>query len=32
VTEAALLRPLVRDEAADETLAFPPLGRFRELL
>jgi putative SbcD/Mre11-related phosphoesterase len=32
VTEAALLQPLVRDEAADETLTFPPLGRFRELL
>ena len=32
VTEADLLRPLVRDEPADETLAFPPLGRFRELL
>lgn len=25
-------RPLVRDEEADETLAFPPLGAFRSLL
>jgi metallophosphoesterase superfamily enzyme len=32
VTDADLLRPLVHDEAAAETLAFPPLGRFRELL
>jgi putative SbcD/Mre11-related phosphoesterase len=32
VTDADLLRPLVHDEAAGETLAFPPLGRFRELL
>lgn len=32
VTDADLLRPLVHDESADETLAFPPLGRFREML
>jgi putative SbcD/Mre11-related phosphoesterase len=32
VTDADLLRPLVHDERADETLTFPPLGRFRELL
>ncbi|WP_276257913.1 metallophosphoesterase [Haloglomus litoreum] len=32
VTDADLLRPTVRDERADETLAFPPLGRFREML
>jgi putative SbcD/Mre11-related phosphoesterase len=25
-------RPVVRDEAAGETLGFPPLGRFREML
>lgn len=29
---AGALRPLVRDETAGETLAFPPLGEFRELL
>ncbi|WP_254823193.1 metallophosphoesterase [Haloglomus halophilum] len=32
VTDADLLRPVVQDERADETLAFPPLGRFREML
>jgi putative SbcD/Mre11-related phosphoesterase len=32
VTDADRLRPLVHDEAADETLSFPALGRFRELL
>jgi putative SbcD/Mre11-related phosphoesterase len=32
VTDADLLRPVVHDAAADETLAFPPLGRFREML
>jgi len=32
VTDADLLRPVVQDEPADETLAFPPLGRFREML
>jgi hypothetical protein len=25
-------RPIVRDETADETLAFPPLSSFRRLL
>ncbi|MFB6206922.1 MAG: metallophosphoesterase [Haloglomus sp.] len=32
VTEADLLRPVVHDATADETLVFPPLGRFREML
>lgn len=32
VTDADALRPLVVDADAGETLAFPPLGRFRRLL
>ena len=32
VTDADALRPLVRDEATDETHEFPPLGRFRRHL
>ncbi len=32
VTDAAALRPIVRDESADETLEFPPLGELRRLL
>ena len=32
VTDADALRPLVSDEDAEETLTFPPLGRFRRLL
>ncbi|PSP84272.1 metallophosphoesterase [Halobacteriales archaeon QS_1_68_17] len=32
VADADALRPVVRDEAADETLEFPPLGEFRDLL
>ncbi|MFB6119039.1 metallophosphoesterase [Halosegnis sp.] len=32
VTDADALRPVVRDEAGDETLRFPPLGEFRRLL
>jgi hypothetical protein len=32
VTNADALRPVVRDESADESLAFPPLGRFRRML
>lgn len=32
VTRADDLRPVVRDEAADETLSFPPLGEFRRML
>lgn len=30
--DAGALRPLVRDESAGETLQFPPLSEFRELL
>ncbi|MFB6281532.1 MAG: metallophosphoesterase [Haloferacaceae archaeon] len=32
VRDADALRPVVHDPGADETLAFPPLGRFREML
>jgi metallophosphoesterase superfamily enzyme len=32
VTDANALRPIVRDEAADETHEFPPLGEFRRML
>jgi hypothetical protein len=32
VTDADALRPVVRDEGADETYEFPPLGEFRRLL
>jgi putative SbcD/Mre11-related phosphoesterase len=32
VTDADGLRPIVRDEDADETHEFPPLGEFRQLL
>ena len=32
VTDAGTLRPVVRDETADETLEFPPLGEFRRML
>ncbi|EMA45510.1 metallophosphoesterase [Halococcus saccharolyticus] len=32
VTDLDEFRPVVRDEDADETLEFPPLGTFRELL
>ena len=32
VTDADALRPVVWDEEAGETLAFPPLGEFRRLL
>jgi len=32
VTDADALAPIVRDEAADETLEFPPLGEFRHRL
>jgi putative SbcD/Mre11-related phosphoesterase len=32
VTDADALRPLVYDEATDETLRFPPLGKFRRML
>ncbi|QLG29286.1 metallophosphoesterase family protein [Halorarum halophilum] len=32
VTDANALRPVVRDDDADETLEFPPLGEFRRLL
>ena len=32
VTDLERFRPVVRDEAADETREFPPLGEFRELL
>lgn len=32
VTRADDLRPVVRDEDADETLDFPPIGEFRRLL
>lgn len=32
VTNADALRPVVRDESADESLTFPPLGRFRRML
>lgn len=32
VTNLDAYRPVVRDEDADETLTFPPLGRFRKLL
>lgn len=32
VTNADALRPIVRDEDADETLEFPPLGSFRRML
>lgn len=32
VTNADALRPVVRDESADETLRFPPLGQFRRML
>ncbi|PSP90035.1 metallophosphoesterase [Halobacteriales archaeon QS_4_69_34] len=32
VTDADALRPIVRDEAAEETLWFPPLDAFRRLL
>jgi putative SbcD/Mre11-related phosphoesterase len=32
VTDADALRPVVRDEEADETYEFPPLGEFRRML
>ncbi|PSQ21408.1 metallophosphoesterase [Halobacteriales archaeon QS_9_67_17] len=32
VTDAGTLRPVVRDEDADETFEFPPLGEFRRML
>lgn len=32
VTDADALRPIVRDTAGNETLTFPPLGEFRQLL
>jgi len=32
VTDADALAPVVRDEAAEETLTFPPLGEFRHRL
>jgi putative SbcD/Mre11-related phosphoesterase len=32
VTDLDRFQPIVRDEEADETRAFPPLGEFRELL
>ena len=32
ITDADALRPIVRDEAADETHEFPPLGEFRRML
>lgn len=32
VTDADALRPVVRDDGADETHCFPPLGSFRQLL
>lgn len=32
ITDADVLCPIVRDETADETLTFPPLGEFRRLL
>jgi hypothetical protein len=32
VTDADALAPVVRDEAGDETLTFPPLGEFRHRL
>lgn len=32
LTGVDAFRPIVRDESADETLVFPPLERFRELL
>lgn len=32
VTDADALAPVVRDEAAEETLTFPPLGEFRHQL
>jgi hypothetical protein len=32
VTDADALRPVVRDEAGGETLTFPPLGAFRDML
>jgi len=32
VTNLDAFRPIVRDEDASQTLAFPPLGRFRRLL
>jgi len=32
VTNLDEFRPIVRDEEADETLTFPPLGQFRRLL
>ncbi|MFB6157206.1 MAG: metallophosphoesterase [Haloferacaceae archaeon] len=32
VRDADALRPVVHDPDADETLAFPPLGRFRRML
>jgi putative SbcD/Mre11-related phosphoesterase len=32
VTNADAFRPVVRDEDADETLRFPPLGQFRRML
>ncbi|QLD88524.1 metallophosphoesterase [Natronomonas salina] len=32
ITDANALRPIVRDEAADETHEFPPLGEFRRML
>ncbi|AFK18508.1 metallophosphoesterase [Haloferax mediterranei ATCC 33500] len=31
VSDASIFRPLVRDEDADETLTFPPLGELRRL-
>lgn len=32
ITDADALRPIVRDEVADETHEFPPLGEFRRML
>lgn len=32
ITDLDRFQPIVRDEEADETRAFPPLGEFRELL
>ncbi|WP_416839000.1 metallophosphoesterase [Haloferax sp. DFSO52] len=32
VRDASVFRPLVRDDDADETLTFPPLGKLRRLL
>jgi hypothetical protein len=32
VTDANALQPVIWDPDADETLAFPPLGKFRRML